>query len=106
MNKKINKYVFISLVVIIYFLLIYVGRFYILLYLNSALIGALIMRELDDIQSYNFKFKIFLLLLINMSILILFLGNYIFRDLVQIIYLPFALSYISGVVYFLIKGNY
>ncbi len=64
------------------------------------------MKKLDNVQSYNFRYMISLLIVINFSLIISVIGDYPFKGLLPIIYLPFGLSYLSGYLYFLFKGTY
>jgi len=76
----------------------------ILYILPSILIGTLVMRKLDDTKKFNFIYLIVFLVLLQLFIVLsTLLGT---KDALLFVALPFAVSFITGHIYFLIKGTY
>jgi len=81
------------------------GLLYPVFYLIWAIIGILVMRKLDNLKEYQFRFLIVLLLLINLTI-ILFSVYGTLSFLWPFVISPFVISYLSGLIYFVFKGTY
>jgi hypothetical protein len=76
-----------------------------LFYLIWVMIGVLVMRKLDNLKEYQFRFLMVLLLLINLTIILISVyGETSF--LWPFVIIPFVISYLSGLIYFVFKGTY
>ena len=72
-------------------------------WMNWILFGVLLMRKLDHVKTYHFWYRMMLLVLVNITILTYpSLGS----NLWSVIIFPYAASYLSGLIYFVIKGTY